>query len=507
MGIRIVLKTFLILFLLLLFRIPSDSGAAASEKVERKGEKRLRALPLDPRPWKGDFDEMLKRRVIRVAIPYSRTLYYIDRGQEKGLTAAMARDFELYVNRKYRKQLRNRPVTLYMFPVTRDKLFDRVNDGTADIAAGNLTVTEKRLNEADFIQLPAKMVNEIIVTGAGAPELDSLDKLSGKTVHVRPSSSYHESLLELNTRLLSKGLRQIEIVLLPDAIEDEDVMEMLDVGILQIAVIDDWKARLWSRLLARIKLHDDLVVRKGSRIGWAIRKGDYGLQKELLEFFSAANIGVKGPEHYKSLVRKLNALKNNSEQNELKKFEQILQLFEKYGQQYRFDPLLLAAQGYQESRLDQRARSHVGAIGIMQLMPSTGAAMKVGNIRITEPNIHAGTKYLDHLLSRYFSDASFSDLDRALFAFAAYNAGPGNIAKARKLAEKAGYDPNVWFNNVEIVVAERIGSETTTYVRNVYKYYAAYKLVTDRQKEVKTVRTRVENTGQPAADSVGRTRR
>ena len=125
---------------------------------------------------------------------------------------------------------------------------------------------------------------------------------------------------------------------------------------------------------------------------------------------------------------------------------------------------MLAAQGYQESGLDQNARSHVGAIGVMQVMPATGAQLKVGDIRITEPNIHAGAKYMDQLMSRYFPDARFDEMNRSLFAFAAYNAGPGRIARLRKEAEQRGLDPDRWFNNVEIVTAEKVGSETTTYV-------------------------------------------
>jgi membrane-bound lytic murein transglycosylase MltF len=137
---------------------------------------------------------------------------------------------------------------------------------------------------------------------------------------------------------------------------------------------------------------------------------------------------------------------------------------------------MLAAQGDQESQLDQNAKSHVGAIGVMQIMPATGAELKVGDITVIEPNIHAGAKYMDQLMTRYFPDAKFSDAERPLFAFAAYNAGPGNIARMRKEAEKRGLDPNRWFNNVELVTAEKIGIETTTYVRNIYKYYAAYRL-------------------------------
>src|SRR6185295_17756546 len=134
--------------------------------------------------------------------------------------------------------------------------------------------------------------------------------------------------------------------------------------------------------------------------------------------------------------------------------------------------------------LNQNAKSAVGAIGVMQLMPATGAEMKVGDIRLTESNIHAGTKYMDQLMTRYFPDANFSEGNRPLFAFASYNCGPGNIAKMRREAAKRGLDPDKWFNNVEIVTAEKIGIETTTYVRNIYKYYVAYRLTMEANAAV-----------------------
>ena len=121
----------------------------------------------------------------------------------------------------------------------------------------------------------------------------------------------------------------------------------------------------------------------------------------------------------------------------------------------------------------------VGAVGVMQIMPATGTEMRVGDIYTLEPNIHAGAKYMDQLMERYFADAHFSESNRALFAFASYNAGPGNISHMRELAEKRGLDPNEWFNSVELVVAEKIGLETTTYVRNIFKYYVAYKLTVE----------------------------
>ena len=119
----------------------------------------------------------------------------------------------------------------------------------------------------------------------------------------------------------------------------------------------------------------------------------------------------------------------------------------------------------------------------MQLMPATGAEMKVGDITVTESNIHAGAKYMDQLMTRYFPDAKFSEGNRPLFAFASYNCGPGNVSKSRREAAKRGLDPDKWFNNVELVIAEKIGTETTTYVRNIYKYYVAYRLTLDAQAE------------------------
>ncbi|WET40287.1 transglycosylase SLT domain-containing protein [Citrobacter enshiensis] len=159
------------------------------------------------------------------------------------------------------------------------------------------------------------------------------------------------------------------------------------------------------------------------------------------------------------------------------------------------DWLLMAAQGYQESRLNQSARSHVGAIGVMQVMPRTGKEMKVGDIRKLDPNIHAGVKYMRWMIDNYYGDEPMTRLDKALFSFASYNAGAARIARLRAETKTRGFDPDVWFGNVEYLAAEQIGAETVTYVSNIYKYYIAYRLIMDevarKEKDAEESRSEV----------------
>jgi membrane-bound lytic murein transglycosylase MltF len=289
----------------------------------------------------------------------------------------------------------------------------------------------------------------------------------------------------------------VKVVTVPDALEDEDLLEMLDAGIVETVVVDEWKARTWAQVLPRIQVNGDAVLRSGGRIGWALRKGSPRLSNEILAYMKAE--GTKGMVvgRVKQYARRLKRMKDPTEAKERKRFEDLLALFALYGERYHFDPLLLAAQGFQESRLDQGARSHRGAVGVMQIMPATGKELAVGDIRLAEPNIHAGAKFMDRLMTRYFADARFDDLNRTLFAFASYNAGPGNIARLRREAERGGFDPDQWFNHVEVVVAKRIGLETTTYVRNIYKYYVAYKLMEEARAAAHGARESVGPGGAP----------
>ncbi|CAG9172115.1 MltF family protein [Cupriavidus pinatubonensis] len=462
---------------------PTPASAPVAVAPANADSAAVRRLNLGNKPWKGDFDAMLDRRVIRVLVPYSRTLYFSDKGRECGLTAGLVRDFERYLNKTYASRLGKRPLTVIVIPTTRDRLLPDLAAGLGDIAAGNLTATDERLKVVDFsAPRDRKPVRELIVTGSKAPALASLDDLSGKTVHVRRASSYYESLTALNDQLRKAGKAPMRLVLLPDALEDEDAMEMANAGLLPILVVDDWKAAMWAQILPNIKVHDDLVVRAQGYVGWAYRK-DSPQMRQALDDFYVNYLKKQGVAEYrlKQMMKSVRQIRNNTNDAEYKRFEQTIAFFQKYGKDYSFDPLMLAAQGFQESQLNQKARSHVGAIGIMQVMPATGKQLNVGNIQEPESNIHAGTKYMDQLMTRYFPDAHFSESNRPLFAFASYNAGPGNIAKMRTEAAARGLDPDKWFNNVEIVVAEKIGIETTTYVRNIYKYYAAYRLAQDME--------------------------
>lgn len=474
----------------LLIAIASAMAIAAVQAAEGPS----RRLSLENKPWKGDFEEMLAVRRIRILVPFSRTLYYVDKGRERGITADLAREFERHINKKYAKQLGKRPVTVILIPTTRDRLLSGLSEGRGDIAAGNITVTEARLKLMDFATTTdGRPINEVIVAGPKAPAVATLEDLAGRTLHVQPATSYYESALALNERLKNARKAPVKIVLLPDALEDEDKLEMLNAGLFEFVIVDDWLARIWAPILPKIKVRDDLVLRGEGRPGWAIRKGSPQLAAALQDAFQnilkkESGISVRQAQYRKRVKQ----ISDNTGTAEWKRFEETLALFEKYGSKYGFDPVMLAAQGFQESQLNQDMKSRVGAVGVMQIMPATGKGLGVGDIHEIEPNIHGGAKYMDQLLTRYFEDAKFSETDRTLFAFASYNAGPGNISKMRKEAVKAGLDPDKWFGNVEIVAAQKLGLETTTYVRNIYKYYAAYKLTIQAQDATRKAREKVE---------------
>ena len=440
---------------------------------------------------KGDLDKISERGTIRVVLPYSRTLFFNDRGTQMGLDAETIREFDGWLKKKYRS--RARPITVLAMPTTRDRLLANLRNGHAEIAVGNLTITAERQRNFDFTLPVRDNVSEIIVMNKAHPALANLDELAGREVHVRKTSSYYESLRRLNERFRRAGKPQMKLTLVPDELEDEDMMEMVAAGLLRLIVVDDWKAKLWAVILPNIQLRSELALRTGAKIGWAVRKDTPKLKALLNEFITGHLKGTQmAAVHLATYQRRFKALHNATIAHEWKKFQDTIAFFERYGEQYGFDHLMLAAQGYQESRLNQSARSRAGAIGIMQLMPATGKELGVGDINKAEPNVHGGTKYMRILLDRYFKAANFDQQNRTLFAFASYNAGPSRIAKIRTEAKKQGLNPNKWFNNVEIVASKHIGQEPVHYVRNIYKYYTAYRLQLDTTAAQRVAKQRIE---------------
>jgi membrane-bound lytic murein transglycosylase MltF len=321
-------------------------------------------------------------------------------------------------------------------------------------------------------------VREIVVTGEHFPELDSAEALSGKEVAVGRSTSYYESLTKLNERLTAQGKPPVTITLVPDTLEVEELMEMTAAGLLPATVGDDWVAGLWVQIIRGLRLHPKAAVREGAEIAWAVRPDNPKLLATLNRAIAEITGNVtRWSDRNRSYLAKLKQLHTATRGADMQRFYDTIEIFRRHAGEYRFDTLLLVAQGYQESRLDQNARSRVGAVGLMQLMPQTGRTLGVGDIHKADPNVHGGAKYMAQLMDEYFKNVPFDEQNRNLFAFAAYDAGPGAIQRLRREAEAQKLDPNLWFNNVERVAAARLGQETVRYVRNIYKYYVAYKLI------------------------------
>ena len=440
-------------------------------------------------PWTGDLDVMAEQRFIRVLTVYGLGRYYLDAGQEKGLTYEWFKMFEDFVNKKMgTKQLR---IHVVFIPVARDQLIPALINGRGDIAAAGLTITPERDEVIDFSDPVSVAISEVLVTGPAAPQIETLDDLAGRKIYVRASSSYRSSLDALNARFRQQGLETIDIEDALEQLEDEDILEMVNAGLTEWAVVDDYKAGIWADIFDKLTVRSDLVLRSGGRIGYAIRENSPQLAEMLNEFLKTHKQGtLKGNILINRYLKDFDWAQNALAAGDYKRFQEVVDIFSRFGEQYGVDYLMVAAQGYQESRLDQSARSKAGAIGIMQLLPSTAADSNVGipDITTAEPNIHAGVKYLNFIRQRYFSDPEVDTFNQTMFAFAAYNAGPARIRKLRARAVDQGYNPNIWFDNVEVMAAKEIGHETVQYVANILKYYIAYRLAIQQQLERKQAR-------------------
>jgi membrane-bound lytic murein transglycosylase MltF len=445
-------------------------------------------LPLPPylrakvsQPFKGDLDALVGRRLIRAAVPFNRTYFFLDGATERGLSYEYLKLYEDKLNESLGKG--HPKVFVILLPVPRDRLLSELNAGKVDMAVAQLTITPERLKLADFTGPTRANVSEIPVTGPGSKPVSSVADLAGKTVFIRKSSSYFQSIQRLNETLRKQGRQPVVVKEAPENLEDDDLLEMVNAGLVPATIVDDYLAQFWKKVFPNLVLSEAAPLATGGNLGVAIRKESPKLAASLNGFIGQYGLSsAMGAVLNKRYLQNANYVKDAASDSEQKKFLGTVGLFRKYGQQYDFDYLMMAAQGYQESRLDQNAKSGVGAVGVMQLMPATGKEQGVGDVHQLDPNVHAGVKYMAFLEKQYFANEPMDRVNKELFTFASYNAGPGRIRQLRREAAARGLNPNVWFGNVEQIASEKIGKETVTYVSNIFKYYIAYSLITEEQK-------------------------
>jgi membrane-bound lytic murein transglycosylase MltF len=444
------------------------------------------ALPDEARavleePFTGDLDQMIKRRVIRAGVVFNRTQYFIDKGVQRGISYESLKLFEDELNKRLKTGLLK--VFVAIVPMQRDQLGPALLTGKVDLVAATIMVTPERRKIADFSNPTRTGVSQIVVTAADEPPVATADDLSGREVFVRRSSLYYEDLQTLNQSLASRGKPPATIKEAPEPFEDDDVLEMVNAGLVKATIVDDFVADFWSQVFPNIRINRGAAVRTGGEIAIGVRKNSPKLLRAINTWIKEYGRGTAfGNMIERRYLQSTKYVKGAAEERERQKLIAMVKMFRTYADRYDVDYLLMAAQGYQESGLDQSAKSSVGAIGVMQVMPETGKEQGVGDIREVEANIHAGVKYFRFMMDTFYKDDPMDRLNKGLMTLASYNAGPGRIRQLRAETARRGLDRNVWFGNVERVVSERVGRETVTYVANIYKYYVAYRLVVERRE-------------------------
>jgi membrane-bound lytic murein transglycosylase MltF len=468
----------------------SGAPAAVPEGAETSPEQEDAFRAAIIKKWSGDLDGMIKRRLIRVLTIYSKTNYFVDRGTQRGLTYEAFQLFEEDLNKKLKTK--NVRVHVAIVPVANDDLIPALLEGRGDIVAAGKQINEWRKEQVDFTNPTRSNISTFVVTGPGVPPLATVQDLGGKEVYLRLADVSKQAVEQFNAMLAKAGKPPVKIRPAPEVLSEEDILEMVNAGIVPATLANDYIAEFWQQVFPNLVLNKEAAVKTEGQIAMMVRKNSPQLMAELNAFIARYPEGsLRRNVLFQKYLKDTKFAKQATSKQEIAKFQRVVGFLRKYSDKYGLDYLLMGAQGYQESGLDQDRKSAVGAIGVMQVMPATGKDMKVGDITQLEPNINAGVKYIRFMMDQFYANEPMDALNKGLFTFASYNAGPGRIKQLREQAAKRGLNPNIWFNNVELVAAEKIGRETVQYVSNIYKYYLAYKMLTEQREERLKVKSEV----------------
>ena len=439
-------------------------------------------LPLTFERHVGDLDEMLKRHEIRVLVVPSRSGFFYDAGRPQGIFYEAFNEFQRFVNQKYKTG--SLKINLTYLPMWPEQLEQALLQGMGDVIAYPLIVTPERRKIVLFSIPIDPNVKQVIVTGPTLSSVTTLEDLSGKEVYANRLTVYFENLQRLSESLQKAGKPPILVKAADPNLTDEDLLEMVNAGLIPATVTLGIRADFWAKVLPHLTVHSNIVVKEEGQLAWATRRDSAELIELLDECIKSRAIGTSfGNTLMRRYLENTKWVKDSTSTEEMKKFDAYVRYFEKYATEYNFDYLMLVAQGYEESGLDQNRKNPSGAVGIMQVIPKYAAAppISISNVEVAQYNIEAGAKMLRNIADTYFNDPKLDALNRTLMVFASYNAGPTRIARLRKQAAMDGLDPNKWFGNVELAVARDVGQQTVQYVSNIYKYYVAYKLTLQKE--------------------------
>ncbi|MFO7594613.1 MAG: membrane-bound lytic murein transglycosylase MltF [Pseudomonadota bacterium] len=423
--------------------------------------------------FRGDLAEIKQRKVLRVLTRNNAATYFLWRGKLLGFEYELAKRFAEQHNLRLEM----------VVPPKRDDLITWLKQGRGDIIAASLTINEERTSPGVSFSRPYNYVTEMLVTRSDDDSLQSPEDLAGRTVVVRPSSAYMQTLEQLKQQGIPLTIQPAS-----EALETEEIINAVAEGKYDLTVADSHILDIELTWRDDIKAAFPLGEERSH--GWMVRKENTRLLAAINRFFDKEYRGLFYNITYKKYFQNPKRIQSHVEarvdaagSGSLSPYDEAAR---RYAEQYGFDWRLIVSQMFQESRFDPNAKSWVGALGLMQVMPRTGKELGLENLRDPETGVHAGVKYMDWLMRRF--EPSLPVAERTWFALASYNAGTGHVRDARRLAERLGHDPDRWFGHVEkamLLLSKPAyaknaqygyvrGHEPVNYVRQIRDRYLAY---------------------------------
>ena len=238
----------------------------------------------------GDLDDMVKNRNIRALVVISPIGFFYSNGLPKGINYEALEEFQKFINQKLKTGTLD--VKVSFLPLRPDQMEAALTQGVGDIIAYGIVVTPEREQRVAFSTPIMTDVSQIIVTGPNYSTVSTLADLGGKEVYVNPLTTYYTNLQKVNETLQKEGKTPIVIKAADKNLMDDDLVQMVNAGLIPATVTTKQKAALWAQVLTRLQPHPELPIATGGQLAWVMRKNNPQFKQVVDEFVASHAVGT-----------------------------------------------------------------------------------------------------------------------------------------------------------------------------------------------------------------------